>query len=244
MAFCLREQLCHQKSVARCSRGLWDSQQPLAAHDRLQGMREAWHREGVPRSVALFVPIPSLVRSCAHQRKSSRHSCRTLLSAPAFCAHSALGRHPKRLQRVKGRPTVLHNGEQRYAFCRKVASKLVSVKKEAIDVDKQPPPCTQQESRAPMTDTQCRALAPPRPRTVSAKHPTQVSEDSSLVVAFLLVTFSWLFRGFLVALFCLEKQCLGLFRGFFVLGKICSYSPWNSLLKVSENVRKTPPKKY
>ena len=26
----------------------------------------------------------------------------------------------------------------------------------------------------------------------------------------------WLFRGFFVALFCLEKQCLGLFRGFFV----------------------------
>ena len=30
------------------------------------------------------------------------------------------------------------------------------------------------------------------------------------------VAFSWLFRGFFVALFCLEKQCLGLFRGFFV----------------------------
>ena len=42
------------------------------------------------------------------------------------------------------------------------------------------------------------------------------SEDFSLLVAFLLVTFSWLFRGFFVALFCLEKQCLGLFRGFFV----------------------------
>ena len=43
----------------------------------------------------------------------------------------------------------------------------------------------------------------------------------------------WLFRGFFVALFCLEKQCLGLFRGFFValvLGKIYAYSPWNSLL--------------
>ena len=42
------------------------------------------------------------------------------------------------------------------------------------------------------------------------------SEDFSLLVAFLLVTFSWLFRGFFVALFCLEKQCLGLFSGFFV----------------------------
>ena len=38
-----------------------------------------------------------------------------------------------------------------------------------------------------------------------------MSEDFSLLVAFLLVTFSWLFRGFFVALFCLEKQCLGLF---------------------------------
>ena len=36
-------------------------------------------------------------------------------------------------------------------------------------------------------------------------------------MAFLLVTFSWLFRGFFfVALFCLEKQCSGLFRYFFV----------------------------
>ena len=43
-----------------------------------------------------------------------------------------------------------------------------------------------------------------------------VSEDFSLLVAFLLVTFSWLFRGFFVALFCLEKQCSGLFRYFFV----------------------------
>ena len=75
------------------------------------------------------------------------------------------------------------------------------------------------------------------------------SEDFSLLVAFLLVTFSWLFRGFFrgffVALFCLEKQCSGLyrylfvvfsswlFRGFFVapvLGKFYAYSPWNSLL--------------
>ena len=30
------------------------------------------------------------------------------------------------------------------------------------------------------------------------------------------VAFSWLCRGFLVALFCLEKQCSGLFRYFFV----------------------------
>ena len=38
----------------------------------------------------------------------------------------------------------------------------------------------------------------------------------SLLVTFLLVTFSWLFRGFSVALICLEKQCLGVFHGFFV----------------------------
>ena len=31
------------------------------------------------------------------------------------------------------------------------------------------------------------------------------------------MAFSWFFRGFFVALFCLEKQCLGLFRGFFVV---------------------------
>ena len=47
-------------------------------------------------------------------------------------------------------------------------------------------------------------------------------------------------RGFFVALISLEKQCLGLFRGFFVffhgffvalvLGKIYAYSPWKSLL--------------
>ena len=50
------------------------------------------------------------------------------------------------------------------------------------------------------------------------------SEDFSLLVAFLLVTFSWLFRGFFVAffvaLFCLEKTVFGpfslLFRVFFV----------------------------
>ena len=41
------------------------------------------------------------------------------------------------------------------------------------------------------------------------------SEDFSLLVTFLLVTFSWLFCGFFVALISLEKQCLGLFRGFF-----------------------------
>ena len=33
----------------------------------------------------------------------------------------------------------------------------------------------------------------------------------------MLVTFSCFFRGFLVALVSLEKQCLGLFRGFFVV---------------------------
>ena len=53
------------------------------------------------------------------------------------------------------------------------------------------------------------------------------------------VAFPWLFRGFFVALICLEKQCLGVFRGFFVvfswlfrgffvaliLGKFYAYSP-------------------
>ena len=58
------------------------------------------------------------------------------------------------------------------------------------------------------------------------------SEDFSLLVTFLLVTFLWLFRGFFVALICLEKQCLGVFRGFFValiLGKFYAYSPWKNL---------------
>ena len=57
------------------------------------------------------------------------------------------------------------------------------------------------------------------PRAWEASHysgRTNSSGDFSLLVAFLLVTFSWLFRGFFVALLCLEKQCLGLFRGFFV----------------------------
>ena len=75
-------------------------------------------------------------------------------------------------------------------------------------------------------------LAPRRQITIFSE---QESEDFSLLVAFLLVTFSWFFRGFFVALFCLETQCLGLFRGFFVvfsvLGKFYAYSPWNSLLK-------------
>ena len=64
------------------------------------------------------------------------------------------------------------------------------------------------------------------------------SEDFSLLVAFLLVTFSWLFRGPLLS----RKTVFGpfslLFRGFFVapvLGKLYAYSPWNSLL--SESVR-------
>ena len=62
---------------------------------------------------------------------------------------------------------------------------------------------------------------------------------------YLLRFYSLLFRGFFVALFCLEKQCSGLFlyffvvfswlfRGFFVapvLGKFYAYSPWNSLLR-------------
>ena len=47
--------------------------------------------------------------------------------------------------------------------------------------------------------------------------------------------YSLLFRGFFVALICLEKQCLGLFRGFpwlfrgflaaLILGKFYAYSP-------------------
>ena len=41
-------------------------------------------------------------------------------------------------------------------------------------------------------------------------------KDFSLLVAFLLVTFSWLFHGFSVALFCLEQEGLGLVRGFLV----------------------------
>ena len=60
------------------------------------------------------------------------------------------------------------------------------------------------------------------------------SKDFSLLVAFLLVTFSWLFRGPLLS----RKTVFGpfslLFRGFFVapvLGKFYAYSPWNSLLK-------------
>ena len=39
------------------------------------------------------------------------------------------------------------------------------------------------------------------------------------------MAFSWLFRGFFVALFCLEKQCLGLFRGFFVVFSWLSRGP-------------------
>ena len=69
------------------------------------------------------------------------------------------------------------------------------------------------------------------------------SEDFPLLVAFLLVTFSWLFRGFFVALFCLEKQCSGLFRGFFVapvLGKFYAYSPWNSLLRNESGLQPLP----
>ena len=60
------------------------------------------------------------------------------------------------------------------------------------------------------------------------------SEDFSLLVAFLLVTFSWLFRGPLLS----RKTVFGPFsllsRGFFVasvLGKFSAYSPWNSLLR-------------
>ena len=39
---------------------------------------------------------------------------------------------------------------------------------------------------------------------------------SDVFTRYFFVAFPWLFRGFFVALFCLEKQCLGLFRGFFV----------------------------
>ena len=66
------------------------------------------------------------------------------------------------------------------------------------------------------------------------------SEDFSLLVAFLLVTFSWLFRGFFVVFSWLfrdpllsRKTVFGpfslLFRGP-RLGKFYPYSPWNSLL--------------
>ena len=58
------------------------------------------------------------------------------------------------------------------------------------------------------------------------------SEDFSLLFAFLLVTFSWLFRGPLLS----RKTVFGpfslLFRGFFVapvLGEFYAYSPWNIL---------------
>ena len=60
-------------------------------------------------------------------------------------------------------------------------------------------------------------------------------------MAFLLVTFSWLFRGFSWLFrgpLLSRKTVFGpfslLFRGFFVapvLGKFYAYSPWNSLLK-------------
>ena len=66
------------------------------------------------------------------------------------------------------------------------------------------------------------------------------SEDFSLLVAFLLVTFRgffvaflWLFRGPLLS----RNTVSGLFRDFFVasvLGKIYAYSPWNSLLSREE----------
>ena len=64
-----------------------------------------------------------------------------------------------------------------------------------------------------------------------------LSEDFSLLVAFLLVTFSWLFRGFFVAFSWRVRAFFvtfsWFFRGFFVapiLGKFYAYSPWNSLL--------------
>ena len=60
------------------------------------------------------------------------------------------------------------------------------------------------------------------------------------------MAFSWFFRGFFVALFCLELKTVfgpfsllfrGFFRGFFVapvLGKFYAYSPWNSRLKIAD----------
>ena len=39
---------------------------------------------------------------------------------------------------------------------------------------------------------------------------------SDVFTRYFFVAFSWFFRGFSVALICLEKQCLGIFRGFFV----------------------------
>ena len=79
--------------------------------------------------------------------------------------------------------------------------------------------------------------------------------DFSLLVTLLLVTFSWLFRGFFVALICLEKKTVFgrfswlfcgffvAFRGFFValiLGKFYAYSPWNSLLTLGNPGRPNP----
>ena len=59
------------------------------------------------------------------------------------------------------------------------------------------------------------------PATIWNRNKSLFSEDFSLLVAFLLATFSCLFReffrGFFVALFCLEKRCSGLFRYFFVV---------------------------
>ena len=55
------------------------------------------------------------------------------------------------------------------------------------------------------------------------------------------VAFSWFFPGFFLAFSCLETQCSGLFRGFFVapvLGKFYAYSPWNSLLNTILNMTK------
>ena len=46
--------------------------------------------------------------------------------------------------------------------------------------------------------------------------PNPLSEDFSLLVTFLLVTFAWLFRSFFVAFSAWKKkQCLGVFRAFF-----------------------------
>ena len=47
------------------------------------------------------------------------------------------------------------------------------------------------------------------------------------------MAFSWFFRGFSVALFCLEKQCSGLFRYFFVVFSWLFHGPrFGQILRV------------
>ena len=67
---------------------------------------------------------------------------------------------------------------------------------------------------------------------ISKKLPQKILRESTRR---LFVTGDVFTRYFFVALICLEKQCLGVFRGFsvaLVLGKFYAYSPWKSLLNV------------